>query len=185
MKKLLLLATAVSAVALASGAYADSVPVTTASLQLTGTVQPSVTFTGANNNITGVTGSVYDNTGNATGMTRLINLASFANPTNTAVNTTGFEATSTFGISANTPFNASISSTNKGLLNGSSKVPYFIGFDTDNTVSATNGAAKTYAANPTTIGVHYKVNASATDGTTAGLVSGQYSDTLTLSVSVQ
>lgn len=186
MKKLLALASAISVMALASGANAQS----SASLTLSGTVAPTFSITSASNLAAGTSGTINDNSSSATA--RLVNLGTNGNfASGGAVASTGFEGTTTFSMTANTPFTAKITSANGGLQNSTtpaSVIAYSIGFDSDvNLYDAGAAPTKFYVNNPavSSVGVHYKVTANAKDKNSAALVTGQYADILQLTFTAQ
>lgn len=170
MKKLLALASVVSAVALASGAYADS-----STLTLTGTVSPSVNITAA---VT--TGTNVNENGTTLGA-RNINLSSFE--TNGIVNAAS--GTTTFTVNSNAVFVASLYSDNGHLGNGTSTVGYNVSVGDQSraasTATSTVPVTKVYASGSSvTVPVGYTISAG-----TSPISQGQYSDVLHFTVAAQ
>jgi len=180
MKKLFLLASAVSAVALASSANAQS----TSTLILSGTVNPTINITAGTTSVSGV-GNVSES---GSGAGRTVTLASFA----TAGITNGNGGTSTFNVISNTGFTASVNSTKGALKNQNDAinfVKYTVAVDggaaltSDQIITGTAGATapSAYAAAPVTakaIPVAYTI-----PSLIAAPTPGAYTDTLTLTIS--
>lgn len=170
MKKLLLLASAVSAVALASGASAEN-----ASIQLNGTVPTVLSYSSASTNVGGNISDAALPTGNG----RAVTLASFADG---AGKITAFDATTTFVLNSNTKFNASVTSTG-GLVNSNglgSTVVYNIKLGTTTGTSAAVPAAESFGTNAgvassVSVPVRYYYSAA------GDAYPGNYTDTLAVS----
>ncbi len=181
MKNLLLLASAVSVVALASGANAfDS----------TGSAQ--ITLTGAVGTAIAVAdGSTTINVGNVTesgsGAARTVTLASFSN--GAATNSTS--GTTTFNVTANAVFKATVTSANHGLKNVTPGVP---NPTVDYTISVNGETGVAASASGTGIATANTIQNAASGGTKSVPVTysiapslpvsvGTYSDILTITFS--
>jgi spore coat protein U-like protein len=175
MKKLLLLASAVSALALATGANADQTASWT--LALTGTSSPSISITGQ------VAGSctIGTCTDNGSSNSRAINLTNF---TTAAGKTNHFIGSTSITVSSNAVYTATLTSDNSGLKNGGDTIHYNIQLDDKSSADAGTAQSKLYpatvAGSDKSIPVAFEIPADSTAANT-----GQYSDTLHLTVTVQ
>lgn len=189
MKKLLVLASAVSLVALASGANAQTTA-PGAQLTLTGVLNPlvGIDLTATVNTTPGAgSGTITDN---GSGTSRSINLSNFQNTTTNA--TTHFNGTTSFSVKSNTVFVASLYSQYGTLKSGNNSVSYTIGFDGTTGTPSTSSSApliKTYTTpvgGAQTVGITYDVAAGQMGGTgNQALPGGTYSDVITFGVAAQ
>ena len=153
MKNLLVLASAVSFAALASGANAADTA--NASLTLTGTVSPTLSIISAST-VANASTAVNDN-GGTSATSRLINLSGFAPGGVTA----SFDGTTTFSISTNAVFTAKVYGTTGHLTNSTGDtVAYKVALEGDSPVLPLTAA-------PAAPGAQFKVYQVPAGGSTA------------------